>query len=280
VGVPVATGFISNPRLSPDGGRLLYQRVQDVSQSGAEIYVVDVARATDTRLTFTGGTATTPAWSPDGRRFGYITQVGNQDSRLHIGSADGLGAPDSIALSSSSVALWQWSSSGSRLVCFTLTGAPFAVPAEGTQQVPRSLADSTLTMFHPSLSPDGRWMVGVMGALPNVQVFVQSVEGAPGRWQISSAPGVFPRWTRGGRELVYEGVDGKMMSVEIDTQGTFRAGTPKLLFALPMRSFAFDENSWDVSADGGHFAFIAAPRAATSGSIEVATDVHALVSRK
>jgi len=280
VGAPVATGLISNPRLSPDGSRLLYERILDPSQLGAEIYVADPARATDTRLTFSGNTANTPAWSPDGRRFAYITRVGAQDSRLHLGSADGLGVPDSIALPGIAASLWQWSESGSRLVCFTQTGSPFALTTEASPRVKRSLADSTLSMIHTCLSPDGRWMAGVMGNLPNVQVFVQSVEGAPGRWQISSTPGAFPHWTRGGRELVYEGLDGRMMSVDIDTKGTFRAGTPKPLFSLPTRSFGFDQTAWDVSADGEHFALIAPPKSTTTGLIEIATDFHALVSRK
>jgi len=111
-------------------------------------------------------------------------------------------------------------------------------------------------------------------------VFVQSVAGPPGRWQISSTGGIFPRWTKGGRELVYEGWDGKMMAVDIETKDTFRAGTPRPLFTMPSRSFAVDETSWDVSSDGERFALIAPPRTTSTGSIEVATDFHALVSRK
>ena len=76
-------------------------------------------------------------------------------------------------------------------------------------------------MMQCQVSPDGRWLAGGMNAGSINQVFVQSLTGTPGRWQITSQGGGFPRWVRGGRELVYEGPDGQMMSVEIDTRSGF-----------------------------------------------------------
>ena len=36
------------------------------------------------------------------------------------------------------------------------------------------------------------------------QVYVQSMTGIPGRWQISTRSGIFPVWTKGGREILLD----------------------------------------------------------------------------
>jgi hypothetical protein len=50
------------------------------------------------------------------------------------------------------------------------------------------------------------------------QAYVQSLTGVPGRWQVSTAAGVFPTWTRGGKELMFIAADGfTIMSAEVST---------------------------------------------------------------
>jgi hypothetical protein len=164
---------------------------------------------------------------------------------LRIGSADGLGTPDSILVPAElGASLTQWSPAGSRLIFWSGTARPFFAPTEGSDRSPRALVDSTQVMAQPRVSPDGRWIAGVMGSNPNWHIFVQSLNGPPGRWQITSTPGIWPRWTRGGKGLVYEGTDGRLMTVDIETRDGFHAGTPRPLFQLPVRSFAPDVCSW------------------------------------
>ena len=106
-------------------------------------------------------------------------------------------------------------------------------PVEGAERPFRTLSDSTAGLLHARISPDGRWVAGTFGSIPDVQVYVQSLEGPPGRWQISATNARRPVWTKGGKELVYEGMDGRLMAVDIDTKAGFHAGTPKPLFPLP-----------------------------------------------
>jgi len=111
-------------------------------------------------------------------------------------------------------------------------------------------------------------------------VFVQSLGGTPGRWQISSAIGFFPRWTRGGREVVFEARDGRLMAVDIETARGFHAGTPRPLFTLPQTSFNLGSDSWFVDATGEKFLVLVRPNVQQVASIEVVTDFEALVTRK
>jgi len=280
-GGPLAVGAICNPRFSPDGRRLLIERRAAGGESG-DISVVDIGRGSETKLTFTDGRATTPEWSPDGRRFAWSNVQTAGNAKVCIGSADGLGAQDSMPVPpSQQLFLAQWAAAGSRLVYYDLfQRGLFAAPTEGSDRAPTKLNQPQQLAVQAQISPDGRWLALVTGERSNPQVFVQSLTGAPGRWQISVKTGIMPRWTRGGRELIYEELGGRLMAVDIDTKTGFQVGTPHLLFNLPMSAFGINGTSWGVDAAGEKFALVTPPRVTSNGTIEVVTDFKSLVSRK
>ena len=276
-----ATGVMTNPRLSPDGRRLLYQRAAPGATGDGDVYVVDLERSTDTRLTFTGGSAATPEWSPDGRRFAYVNRPINGAARLRIAAADGLGTPDSLDLPAKSAgSLSQWIAAGSRLVFFTSDFRSYAVPTEGADRVATLLADTTQRLGHPQISPDGRWLSYSSGALPNVHVYVQSLTGTPGRWQVSTSPGFQARWAKGGRELIYETFTEQLCSVEVDGGESFRAGTPRVMFKLPVVSNGVDQLPWTFDSNAERFFLLTPVGVPQAGVVEVVTDFSSLVNRK
>lgn len=176
--------------------------------------------------------------------------------------------------------LSQWAAGG-RLVA---TDADFrwlyfANPDSADKSL-RPVAGLSTFLAQGNVSPDGRWLAYATnqgGGAP--QVHVQSLSGTPGRWQISTTMGFAPHWTRGGRELIFEG-QGQIMAVEIDAQNGFRAGTPRQLFALPQGSFAPDAKSWTCTLDGQRFFLMVPPKVQGGGEIEVVTDFATLVNRK
>jgi Tol biopolymer transport system component len=279
-GPDLVRGTLSNPQLSPDGRRLLYQRGNASAVTG-EIYVYDLERGTDTRLTFAGNLAATPQWAPDGRRFAFATRTGTGAAALHIGSADGLGAPDSMPLPNGlGASLCQWTPDGSRLLFFSSLFRTFVVNVTGADRAPHPLADTTGLLVQAQVSPDGRWLAGVSGSTTAPQVFVETLGGPPGRWQISTRTGIFPRWTRNGRELLFETFEGVLTAVDIDTKDGFHAGTPHPLFRLPARAFGPDAGSWTCDAAGERFYLVVPPHGSGAGIVEVTTDFRSLVSRK
>jgi Tol biopolymer transport system component len=278
----LAKGTLGNPSFSPDGRRALYERKGPAGTPFGDISVYDLDRGTDTRLTFTDGWAVQPHWSPDGRRFAF-TRIGrNGPARLVIGASDGLGAQDSLAVPAGVAYLSQWAPPGSRLIAYTEESRVLAAPAEAGDRTLRPLLDPMLVMGNPQASPDGRWLAGTMGTAPNFNVYVQSLVGPPGRWQISTAPGGYkPRWTKGGAELVFEGSDNRVMAVDIDTKSGFHVGTPHPLFPLPLASFSREVTTWAPDPGGERF-LVVTPERTRAGvrNIEVVSDFGSLVNRK
>ncbi|MEO5988479.1 MAG: protein kinase [Candidatus Eisenbacteria bacterium] len=282
IGGPLAAGMVFNPAISPDGRRLLFQKAATNLGEDDEIWVRDLGRGTQTKLTFARNPAKMPVWSPDNRRFACVVYPHDGAASLQVGSADGLGARDSIPVPDGKAPmLTQWTTAGDRLVLIAADfGGLYVSAPDSADQTLRPIAGLPKSLGQGKISPDGRWLAYTSaegGGAP--QVYVQSLSGTPGRWQISTAIGYLPSWTSGGKELVFEG-EGAVMAVDIETRDGFHVGTPKRLFLLPLTAFQPDANTWTCTEDGQRFFLLVPPRASNSGEIEVVTDFGALVNRK
>jgi serine/threonine-protein kinase len=108
------------------------------------------------------------------------------------------------------------------------------------------------------LSPDGKWLAYQSNASGQDEVYVQPFPDIEkGRWQISATGGGYPAWARDGRELFYIAADGRLMVVAVRTQGTFAAGTPRMIIN---GGFFVGSNAraYDVSPDANRFLLIEA----------------------
>src|SRR5262249_31840105 len=126
------------------------------------------------------------------------------------------------------------------------------------------------------ISPDGKFLAYHSNESGRYEVYVRSFSGPGGKWQISTAGGSGPVWSRNGRELFYRNGD-KMMAVDIDIgRGAFKAGSPHALFE---GKFEFRpggplaEANYDVAPDGQRFLMIK-----TYGQTESAAQLHVVTN--
>ena len=105
-----------------------------------------------------------------------------------------------------------------------------------------------------TLSPDGRWLAYQSDETGNSQIYVRPFPAVDeGRWQISSAGGDEPLWSRDGRELFFRGRSGEMMTVRVTTAPTFSAEAPRALFPAGEYARSASYRGYDVSPDGRRF---------------------------
>jgi Tol biopolymer transport system component len=105
------------------------------------------------------------------------------------------------------------------------------------------------TPFHdqdPALSPDDRLLAYASEQSGRWEVFVQSLSGASGRWQVSTEGGIRPRWRADGRELYYLASPDRLMVVDVTPGDVPRFSQPRELFRQAIQSF-------DVTPDGKTF---------------------------
>src|SRR5262249_7466957 len=106
-------------------------------------------------------------------------------------------------------------------------------------------------------SPDGRYLAYESMESGRSEVYVRAFPDVHnGPWQISTAGGTRPVWSRDGRELFYLDAANAMNAVRVDTSGrTFISAPPEVLF----NTGYYEPNParhYDVSLDGGRFLMI------------------------
>ncbi len=120
---------------------------------------------------------------------------------------------------------------------------------------PRLFLESRFEIWHPDLSPDGRWMAYVSFESGTPEVYVQTYPDPGEKIRISTAAGFDPLWTKGGRELLFRSISGgaagnqHVLSSTIRSLAPFRADAPRLLFESKFGEYdsTAPERSWDVS---------------------------------
>ncbi len=259
------------PRLSPDGGRVAVT----ITDTGTDIWIYNIVRQTLTRLTFEGDNQQ-PQWTPDGERVTWRSEREGVPGNLFWKLADGTGAVERLTTSEFRQNPDSWSPDGQFLAFHqqpSTGSSPTArdiwiLPLEGERK-PQSILQTQFNELAPVFSPDGRWLAYVSDESGRTEIYVRPFPKVEeGKWQISTDGGVEPRWAPNGLELFYRNVD-KMMAVDITTEPTFRAGTPRLLFEgvyiQSQRGAAF----YDVTPDGQRFVMVQAQQEAAQAQINV-----------
>ena len=251
-----------NVRLSPDGRRVAV--TIGLGTDNADVWVYDISRHTLTRLTFEERNDH-PIWTPDGMRVtfrsGPIGRGGPEN--LFWKPADGSSAEERLTTSENIQSPTSWSSDGQVLAFyerpfgegFSTTGRDiWVLPLEGERK-PRPFLQTPFNEGGAVFSPDGRWLAYVSDESGRYEVYVQPFPGPGGKWQISTEGGREPAWARDGRELFYRNGN-QMMAVDITTEPTFSAGTPRLLFEETYRMGDLFRTDYDVTPDGQRFVMV------------------------
>jgi Tol biopolymer transport system component len=275
VGPPVACRDFE---LSPDGSRVVFDRVEGANQ---DIWTMTLATGQLTRLTFDAEIDHFPIWSPDGRRVVFDSHRGGRGD-LYEQDAGRAGAERLLLRwnerpsQSAGAAHWSWDG---RFIAFHNSSPErgsdiWILPLQGDRR-PFPYLQTPTAEFDPRFSPNGRWMAFAGSESGVAEVYVQAFAGASaaggGKWQVSSGGGVQPRWRSDGKEMFYLGPRGELMAVEVETEGTFAAATPRRLFSAPA-PLAGPAAAYAVAADGRRFLWRVPPTERASTPIEVVVD--------
>jgi Tol biopolymer transport system component len=247
----------AQPRLSPDGKRLLLRKIMTPDCS---LWTFDLSRRTLTRISFEEDTHD-PLWHPSGESVVYAGGL-EPTRELHRIAADGTGTPQVVAAGEVSLRAASWSGNGHLLALGgrgpDLNDDIWVLDTERGDQ-PQPFLDSRFSERFPAFSHDGAWLAYASDESGRWEIYVRPYPGPGGRVQVSSEGGLEPRWTGDGRELFYR-TSSSMMAVSVRHDGgelTF--GRPEALFDDPhMRpsKISPDVHSYDVASDGSRFLMI------------------------
>jgi serine/threonine-protein kinase len=251
-----------SPRISPDG-RLVAAMVG--FGVDADIWVFDLARNTEQRLTFEPSADTLPTWSTDGKYLVYqcgtslcarTADGGGSRVELIGRAAGGMVPPDGRHL-----VFRRPDGQDAGIYQVELGAAGFGAPIAAAPTL--VAAPRALSSF--DVSPDGRFIAYSSRENGADAVFVTKFPVAEGKWEIPVRLAVEPRWSANGDRLFVYDELARLVEVPVDVKGTFQAGNPQIrIQALGMQR----GNGFDRMKDGKSF-LVPLPASATDSQARI-----------
>ncbi len=236
-------------RIAPEGRRLLIGRF-DPARGADDLWVLDVARGTDTRVTSTAADEGVGPFTRDGREIIYSTDVGGAKT-LERRAADGLSEPSSFLADTET---FDWFASdlspdGRTVVATRLAASRsrdiWLVPLDA----PKSRRPWLATEFdeaEPRFSPDGGWIALESNRSGRAEVYLRRVSGGSLE-QVSTDGGGRPRFRPDGRALYFVGRDGRLYEAPlVRAGGDLTPGRPRRLADVETDGLV----TYEVAPDG------------------------------
>ena len=269
--------------VAPDGGRLGMSRI-DPQANTADIWILELARGVETRLTSDRFNDAGVMWPPDGARV-YFRSNRRGMNNLYVRPANGSRGEElvfeEVGDDRSSMISASLSADGSRVVYMTtgLRSSYDIMDLTLSPLVTKPLLNGEFNEAQPVLSPDGRWVAFTSDETGAQQVYIQSYPGGEQRQQVSSGGGTEPQWRKDGREIFFLNENRTMTAAPVSSAGV--PGTPQLLFQtrVPVTGNAY-RRSYEVSPDGQRFLVNTMPVDAHRPVIHVVLDWRALLGTR
>ncbi len=163
----------------------------------------------------------------------------------------------------------------------------WALPMMGERK-PFAVLQSSFDEIEGQFSPDGRGLAYASNESGRYEIYIRTFPEAGGKWQVSAAGGVQPRWQRDGHELHYVAPDAQLMAVPIrlapDTHA-LEAGAPVALFptrlatGVNIATAGFQARAQDAVAAGGRVLMNGAGDDAVTSPITVVVNWDAALKK-
>ena len=251
-------GDFGAPALSPDGKRLAVSR--RIDGLTFHVWVKQLDRGPDLKLSLEGIANDYPTWTPDGRSVTFTSETTGSVS-LWTKRADG---------SAQAVLQWRekrgalkgrWSPDGKWLVFQTDSDTPGSGdilgirPGIDTVSVP--LVASRFTELSPAISPDGRWLAYSSDETGQYEAYVVPFPNtSAAKWAVSTRGGTEPEWAHSGRELFYRDGARNLVAVDVKISPTFSLGRSVVLFSGAGFYPYFAGQRYAVAPDDRRFLFV------------------------
>jgi eukaryotic-like serine/threonine-protein kinase len=255
------------PELSPDGRRVAVDRIV---QGNQDVWLIDLIRGGAQRFTFDSAIDRRALWSTDGTQILFSSNRKNAFD-LYMKAASGAGAEQLVIESSYTKNALSWSSHGRSLLYSEDNPKTardlWALPMQADGK-PIPVVNSQFDERNGQFSPDGRWMAYHSDESGRFEIYVVPFPSGAGKWQISTAGGLSPRWRHDGKELFFVAPTGQMMAASVSASATsFVSAPPLALFQSRIVSGGADsqnKHQYTVSADGRFLINVSAASSTTA----------------
>jgi len=244
-----APGAYRHPRFSPDGLHIAAEKVNP-DNGNVDVWLYDLERHAVSRLAATNATDARPTWSPDGRRVAFSSRHGSLYD-VYVKSVDTTEPEQLLVTGPGDKLLEDWSPDGKYLSGTVLRSGLWIYPLDPAEKPRMVRGSAKIENWQSEFSPDGKWLAYMSNESGDSEVYVEPLTPTGERWQVSTHGGVQPHWRNEGRELLYLGTDGMLMSVTLTAQG-WQKSEPVALFHMSVPDLV-GSGDYTIAPDGTRF---------------------------
>ncbi|MHB1048458.1 MAG: protein kinase domain-containing protein [Bacteroidota bacterium] len=233
-----------------DDGNFIAFDVFDETSKNTDIWIHDIRRNSDTRLTFDKGVEIVPVWNPSGSKI-YFSSNRSGIFKVYEKNSNGTGEEQVVFDTTFHTYVTDVSSDGKKLL--------LSINTQGLRKWDIGIYNTETKSYTPLLtsefsewvgtfSPDGKWFVYQSNETGKYEIYIRPTDGSPSKWQVSTNGGEGARWLGNGREIVYGVNDQRLYSAAISVTGNqVSVGATRLLFSIDA---GYQTTFLDVSSDG------------------------------
>jgi serine/threonine protein kinase/Tol biopolymer transport system component len=245
-------GFVNAPEMSPDERSVAGDRTVSGNR---DVWIADLVRGGNARLTTHGSVDGFPVWSPDGGRVAFHSQRDGSFDVWMKRVDGGVGSEERLLSTSDNEWPLDWSSDGGFLLYHRTdlnygSSDLWALPLTGDRREPIAVATSPFAERLGQFSPDGTWVAYETDESGRREIVIQSFPTPKSVVHVSTTGGVAPRWSADGKEIYFLSPEGIMMAVLLRVNAaTLVPASPVALFPVGMDPQVFKAN-YAVTRDG------------------------------
>jgi Tol biopolymer transport system component len=243
-------GSLYGPRLSPDGRRITLDISGETNRG--DIWVLDLERGSDARLTFFSEDDSRSRWSPDGKRIAFTSAKDSESFSIWLVDSRA-GAEPRLLVSDPSASLYplDWASNDILLVQYDADDDDIYLYSLQEQEL-KPWAVTPFDERAATASPDARFAAYVTDETGRPEVWVHTFPEPGARWRVSVNGGDWPAWRADGGEIYYVDPQGQMIATPIawSADGVPELGEREVLFRTEFKEHG--DRQYDV-IDGETF---------------------------
>ena len=238
--------------ISPDGKNALFDRTrQDLGTY--DIWMIDLAREVETRLTSDPNTEFDPVWLPDGEHFVYSAVLASSPQLVRRGIS---GGPEDRLLPPGTFQEALDVSPDGRRLLFSQSGPKgswgiWSLSLAG-DPAPEPVVVTKYATEVGRYSPDGKVLAFLSNESGQQDAYLEASDSHSERVRVSVGGASLLRWSPDGKELFYTSPDRRLFAASVKTSPKLEVGAPVALFSLPADGWT----AFDVSADGRFLAAV------------------------
>jgi DNA-binding winged helix-turn-helix (wHTH) protein/Tol biopolymer transport system component len=260
--LPMPT-VLYNPRLSPDGDRLM---ASSLVTSNPGLWLTRLDREEYARVEVD---ALAPIWSPDGKRVAYTSRNG---ADMMTRTSDGFGATTRLMTDAAVKILSDWTPDGTQII-YTRQSAGTGLDlwvVDVASGVAQPLLATPSSESQARLSPDGQWIAYASDESGMLETYVARFPTLEDKVKVSTNGGGQPQWRADQGELFYLSSEQTLMATTV-TQGlALGFSAPQVLFRTPITGDPGEARDFYAANAAGTQFLIDAP-AQSSGNPEEIT---------